>query len=122
MKLQDEQWAFVNDVASLILYIHTHGFTASFGEVYRTPEQHAIYQLAGKTKSYFSQHQKRLAVDLNFFVNGLPETDIKILGPIGRYWESLYIGNKAGMFWKFYDPAHFERRTNKEHGEEDTVV
>ena len=112
MSMIKEQSEFLQDVAKLIQFIHTlPGYTATGGELHRTPEQQQIYVKTGRSKTFNSKHLSRLAIDLNFFVDGKLVYDIKLLEPIGKYWESLSPKNSAGMFWKsFKDVPHFERR------------
>jgi hypothetical protein len=48
---------------------------------------------------------------LNFFKGGALIYDIKVLAPIGAYWESLNTKNSWGGNWNsFKDVPHFERR------------
>jgi hypothetical protein len=63
-----------------------------------------------------SNHLRRLAVDLNFFMNDILVTDKAHLQPIGDYWESLspenrWLGNTEKWFpgSTFIDCPHFER-------------
>lgn len=107
MSLVKEQWEFLKDVAELIVYIHSIGFTATGGELWRTKEQQEIYVKQGKSKTKNSKHLERLAIDLNFF-------DSKgnlIVCPdmIGNYWESLSDKNEWGGNWAFVDAGHFQR-------------
>ncbi len=107
MNMVSEQAAFLLDVCRLVQFATERGYVVTGGELYRTIEQQAIYVRDGRSKTMDSQHQKRLAVDLNFFRDGKLTYDTE---DVGRYWESLHPSNRAGMFWKtFKDAPHFER-------------
>jgi len=126
MKLQPHQHNFTLDIAKLIIKANSMGVELTFGEAYRTIDQQLLYyhgmtiNLANKQlklepankKSHVmvSNHMKRLAIDFNFFINGiLTYTDPKI-EELGRYWESLNPKNRwGGNFKGFYDSPHFER-------------
>ena len=88
MSIVNEQAAFLLDVCKLIEFASSKGFDVTAGELYRTLEQQQIYLKSGRSKTLKSQHLKRLAIDLNFFVNGKLTWDKKVLAPVGAYWES----------------------------------
>jgi hypothetical protein len=110
MSLVNEQDAFLDDVAKLLVKIKELGFQRSAGEMFRTVEQQEIYVKTGRSQTKNSMHLKRLAIDLNFFKNGKLIYDVATLKPIGDYWESLSPRNRWGGNWKtFKDVPHFER-------------
>lgn len=107
-----EQYLFLLDVIKLLQFAIGLGFEVTFGEAFRTPEQQKIYFDTGRSKTMESDHLKRRAIDLNFFLNGVLCYDREKLQPIGDYWESLHPGNRWGGNWKnFKDLPHFERHT-----------
>jgi peptidoglycan L-alanyl-D-glutamate endopeptidase CwlK len=111
MSLVAEQAQFLMDVCKLVVFSTKQGFVVTGGELFRTPEQQEIYVKTGRSKTMNSYHLKRCAVDLNFFKEGKLIYDIKVLAPIGAYWESLNTKNSWGGNWKsFKDVPHFERR------------
>jgi hypothetical protein len=112
MSLVNEQHEFMLDFAKLISYCaNTPNLKVSGGELHRTAEQQQIYVKTGRSKTMNSKHLQRLAIDLNFFIDGKLCYDIPKLEHIGKYWESLSPKNSAGMFWRsFKDVPHFERR------------
>lgn len=111
MSLVAEQWAFLQDVAKLIQFAASSGFTLTGGELYRTPEQQAIYQQKGTTTTANSFHLKRLAIDFNIFKDGKLISDWQEAKLLGEFWESLSPKNRWGGHWKtFKDAPHFERR------------
>ena len=110
-KLILEQWEFLKDVAKLIPFIESRGLTATGGELWRTPEQQAIYVKKGLSKTLTSKHLERLAIDLNIF-----KDDKLITCPqeIGKYWISLSAKNAWGGNWvNFRDYGHFERDVSR---------
>ena len=112
MNLSDEQNAFLLDVAKLIEYIYNRdsGVLVTGGELFRTQEQQQIYLSEGKSKTSNSNHLRRLAIDLNFIINGLLVSDKGTLQPYGDYWESLNPLNRwGGNFSNLADTDHFER-------------
>lgn len=112
MSIVPTQNEFMGHVAQLIQHAQSLGFMVTGGELYRTPEQQKIYVKEGKSKTMNSNHLKRLAIDLNFFLNGELTYDVKKLAPIGKFWEQLHPNNSWGGNWiSFKDAPHFERRT-----------
>ena len=111
MSMVSEQFTFLQDVAKLIQFCVAEGIVVTGGELHRTTEQQQIYVQTGRSKTMNSNHLKRLAIDLNFFIEGKLCYDVAQLSKVGTYWESLSPINSAGMFWKsFKDVPHLERR------------
>jgi len=124
MSLVDEQDSFLDDVSMLLRKAKELGFKRTAGELFRSEEQQAIYVKQGKSKVSHSRHQDKLAIDLNFFKDGvyLPSLGAvkarDILRPLGEWWESINPKNVwGGNFdrdWtkedNFKDVPHFERR------------
>jgi len=107
MTLHDKQWLFMQNVAKLIAEIDRLGYTASFGEAWRTPEQAAINAKKGIGIKN-SPHLVRLAVDINLFKNGVFLQDSKSHEPFGIYWESLNQENKWGGKFNRADGNHYQ--------------
>ncbi|EPP3534614.1 M15 family metallopeptidase [Klebsiella variicola] len=105
MTLSEKQQLFTRLIAQLILWADEKGYRLTFGEAYRTPEQAAINAKKGSGISN-SLHTKRLAVDLNLFINGQYQTDSAAYLPLGEYWESLG-GSWGGRFKSRPDGNHF---------------
>jgi len=82
-------------VALLILHAEQLGYEVTFGDAYRDPR--VTY---GHKNSL---HRKRLAVDLNLFINGRYQRTTKAHEPLGLYWESI------GGTWggRFNDGNHY---------------
>ena len=108
MNLHERQVIFTKNVATLIGYIFLKDFSATLGEVYRTPEQAQLNELRG-TGVADSLHCNRLAIDINLFdKNGQYLTDTKDYEFMGIFWESLNKSNRWGGNFKRKDGNHFE--------------
>lgn len=111
MSLVEQQSIFLDHVCLTIAHAKTLGFVVTGGELHRTPEQQQIYVQTGRSKTMASYHLRRLAIDLNFFKDGILCYDKAVLQPVGDYWESLDTKNSWGGNWQsFKDLPHFERR------------
>lgn len=113
------QAEFLLDVCKLVARATELGFVVTIGEGYRTVEQQAIYVKTGRSKTMDSQHMKRLAIDLNFFRDGVLVQTRDQLKPLGDWWEALNPKNRWGGNWRglvdqgkshFVDCPHFERQ------------
>jgi peptidoglycan L-alanyl-D-glutamate endopeptidase CwlK len=119
MILSEKQKIFTQNIAKLIDWAYANGFELTFGEVWRSPEQQALYVKQGKSKTMNSRHLDRLAVDFNVFKNNTMLNDPKFIQPLGEYWMTLDKDNVWGNDWnrnhsiedeKFSDPYHFEMK------------
>ena len=90
MSLGDRQRRFTELVARFILWCYDNGYELTFGECYRTPEQAALNAASGKGIAN-SLHTKRLAIDLNLFVNGEYRTETEAYKQVGEYWKTFDI-------------------------------
>lgn len=112
MSLVAEQAEFLQHMCQLIAFATSRGFVVTGGELYRTVEQQQIYVKTGRSQTMNSNHLRRCAIDLNFFLDGKLCYDIDRLRPVGAYWESLSPKNSWGGNWRsFKDVPHFERRS-----------
>jgi predicted chitinase len=117
-----EQSVFMLQLGELLRKADEQGFAIAGGELYRTPEQQALYIQNGRSATMSSQHLKRLAVDLNFFRDGADGSaqvvsDVEALRPLGQFWEGLDPANRWGGNWgSFKDLTHFERREGNGNG------
>lgn len=107
MTLSQAQKIFTLNIAKLIIWAYDQGYELTFGEAVRTMEQQKIYLASGASKTLNSGHLKRLAVDLNLFIDGVYMTDTESYKPLAEYWKILHPKNIAGYDWKF-DGNHFE--------------
>ncbi len=93
----------------LLIKARQMGFRVSGGELWRNKEIQKIYFDSGRSSTMNSRHWKKLALDINFFLDGKVIDDYDSLLPIGEFWESLHEKNVWGGRWKNpYDPSHFE--------------
>ena len=99
MKLSEKQMAFSHKVGIFILWIYTHpGWTVTIGEVLRPQKLQDIYYKEGKTKTLYSKHTKKLAIDLNLFKDGRYITNKEKYRPLGEFWEKCLEGRWGGRF------------------------
>ena len=104
MTLGEKQRKFTRMVAELVLWAYEHGFELSWGEAYRTPEQ-AAWNVRNGSGIANSLHTKRLAVDLNLFIDGQYQPSSAAYLPLGEKWESMG-GVWGGRFLRA-DGNHF---------------
>jgi len=120
MRLSEKQAIFTCMVAEFLTAIcacrEITGITVTLGEVYRTEYQQKHYVRSGKSKTYRSKHLKRLAIDLNLFIDGKYITDKEKYRILGEIWESIggRWGGRFGVSPEDYfikvgwDAGHFE--------------
>lgn len=110
--LAKEQQIFAQQVAQWIQYIYSQGYSITFGEAYRTPEQAELDAKKG-IGIKDSLHCKRLALDFNLFdPKGNLLSDFKEYEKFGVYWESLDKVNRwGGRFEPRVDSDHIERNS-----------
>lgn len=114
MSRVSEQAAFLLDFCKLIQKATELGFTVTGGELWRTPDQQALYVKTGRSKTMNSLHIDRRAVDLNFFLDGVPTYDKAKIAPLGAYWESLNpLNSWGGNGVSIVDVPHFSRGDGK---------
>jgi len=103
-KLQEE---FAQSTAKLIQKAVELGYTVTFGEAWRTPQQ-AQWDADHGTGISHSLHVQRLAIDLNFFKNGGYIQDGSQLKDLGDWWKSLGENYRwGGDFHTRPDGNHF---------------
>ena len=104
--LVTQQANFLLAACKLIEFATANGFAVTGGELERTAAQAALNAKAGIGIAN-SKHCSRMAIDLNFYVDGMLKADKKSLQVVGKYWESLG-GTWGGRFTKLDDSRHFE--------------
>lgn len=104
LTLGEKQRDFTLLVAELIRWAYEQGFELTFGEAYRTPEQAALNAQSGAGIAN-SLHTKRLAIDLNLFIDGVYQTQSEAYRPLGEKWESM--GGAWGGRFSRPDGNHF---------------
>ncbi len=109
MLLSQLQRLFARDTVLLFQYIDEEGYSFTYGEAMRSPEQAEIYAKSGKGIKD-SLHCKRLAIDINLFKDGIYLDDPKEYERFACFWEHLSPANRAGYNFKSRpDANHFER-------------
>lgn len=100
--LRQKQSRFVTMVVKLLDHAHSQGYSITFGETYRSPEEAERLAKLGKGIRN-SLHTQRLAIDLNLFVDGKYMSSTKAHETLGKYWESI------GGTWggRFGDGNHY---------------
>ena len=106
MSLGEKQRRFTELVGRFILWCYDNGYELTFGECYRTPEQAALNAASGKGIAN-SLHTKRLAIDLNLFVNGEYRTETEAYKQVGEYWKALDPEARWGGDFSRPDGNHF---------------
>lgn len=103
-KLQE---TFALQAAHLIDKAFQMGFTVTLGEAWRTAEQ-AQWNADHGSGIAHSLHMERLAIDLNFFKDGVLITDGSKLAEVGAWWKSLGPAYRwGGDFTHLPDGNHF---------------
>lgn len=104
MGLRAKQSEFVKNVARLIDKAHELGFELTLGDGYRDPR---VFGKRGERRGYgarYSEHKRRLAIDLNLFRDGTYMSNTEAHRPLGEWWESI------GGIWggRFKDGNHYQ--------------
>lgn len=110
MTLGDAQREFSLDVANLIKFIYSQGYSVSLGDAFRDPRSHGEM---GESKAYGrarSAHKQRLAIDLNLFdPMGNYLRDSASHRPFGDYWKGIRDENRWGGDFSTPDGNHYSR-------------
>jgi hypothetical protein len=109
MTLSDHQWEFLKDIAKLVVFCDVQGYKLTGGELWRTVEQQRSYVDKKLSRTMDSKHLKRLAIDLNLFIDGNYRIDKAAFEPLAKFWASLSERNVSGYDWG-WDYNHFERK------------
>ena len=126
--LRKKQTAFVKDIGKLIAHADKIGIELTVGEAHRTLSQQLLYYFGNslyhagrgslklikadkRSWTMKSKHLDRLAMDFNFFIDGLyiNKAGNEKVALLGKYWESLSNENEWGGHWKHIDEPHFQR-------------
>jgi len=101
------QSIFSKNVGVFLQWINNHdGWKVTLGEVHRPDIMQLIYYEYGFSKTKFSDHQDRLAIDINLAKNGILQMELGDYSLLGEYWKSLEPRN----YWlgdQGFDPRHF---------------
>lgn len=102
MTLREKQSIFVKLIADLINKGSNLGYEFTFGDAHRSIEE------ATRLGKKNSLHTKRLAIDLNLFIDGKYKKDTQDYQRLGEIWES-YSTSEYTCYWggRFSDGNHF---------------
>lgn len=103
--LRQTQEDFARLVPRLIDKVFELGMTCTLGDAYRDPRVHGI---VGVKKGYGhskSGHKRRLALDLNLFINGEYVDNEEGHKALGEWWEKQDPRCRWGG--RFNDPNHY---------------
>lgn len=98
MSLRQQQSFFARLAGYLIAEAFGRGYEVTLGDAYRDPR-------CGYGSST-SQHRKRLAIDLNLFINGEYQTETEAHRGLGEWWENLHPDCRWGG--RYGDGNHYE--------------
>lgn len=98
LSLGEKQKTFMFLLPRLLDFIHSRGYELTGGQLLRT-QLEANHNAANGTGIVHSLHLKSLAIDLNFFKDGVYLTDSKDLEFAGVFWESLCKGQNYKTVW-----------------------
>ena len=88
-ELGDKQKLLTRLLPRLLDKAHELGYQVSLGDAYRDPR---VFGEIGERVGYgqaFSNHKRRLAIDLNLFKDGDYLSKTSDHRALGEYWESL---------------------------------
>jgi hypothetical protein len=100
MKESERQRAFMKALTKLLTWAHARGYEFSGGD---------LYAKTGHIDG--SYHYRKLAIDLNLFIDGVYQRTTEAHRPIGEKWEKL--GGTWGGRFRNKDGNHYswgERR------------
>ena len=89
MTLSEAQRLHVRMAGRLLVYLHTQGYEATWGQTLRTQAEADANAAAGVGISK-SLHLIGLAMDINLWRNGVYLTDSVDYQVLGTYWKSLH--------------------------------
>ncbi len=82
MTLRQKQSKFISMLGALIHYADQLGYELTGGDLW-------AMQAQGRKHSTNSKHYRRLAIDLNLFINGKYQRSTIAHLPLGEFWESM---------------------------------
>jgi hypothetical protein len=109
MTLGDAQRAFTRHLATLLTWARDHDYAVTVGDAYRSAEEAARLTALG-VGVLESPHRRRLAIDLNLFLEGVYQTSTDAYLPLGVVWEALGPECRWGGRFTRADGNHFEVR------------
>ena len=111
MSLNSKQAAFTYKIACLIVWANKQGYELIGAELFRTPEQAALYAKQGKGIKN-SVHRKKLALDMFLLKDGKITWDTEDYRPIGEKWKTMHEDARWGGDFRGRDAVHFSFEHN----------
>lgn len=111
MGLNDKQAEFTYTMAQFLVWCHENGFVVFGAELFRTPEQAAIYAKKGIGIKN-SCHTKKLALDIFRMKNGKLTWAKEDYRDMGDKWESMHDLARWGGNFRRRDAVHFSFEHN----------
>ena len=96
MTLRQKQSKFMSMLGALLHYADQVGYEVTGGDLWAIKGQ-------GRKHSSNSRHYKRLAIDLNLFIDGKYQQSSRAHRPLGIFWESI-----GGTWGGLKDGNHYE--------------
>lgn len=109
MTLREKQTKFAYMLGEFLLWCAAEGHQVTLGEAWR-PDFLALEYAKRKMGVMYSLHSLRLAVDLNYFVEGKYQRRSEAYRVLGEKWESM--GGAWGGRFKRPDGNHFSLEHN----------
>lgn len=113
LTLGEKQRLFAKLIGEFLIWIYANDYEVSFGEAQRPQLVADWYARMGKG-IVNTLHIKRLAIDLNLFLDITPDGDEDIYQtdsakylPLGEKWESMHPLNRWGGRFSKPDGNHF---------------
>lgn len=108
--LTQQQQKFSYLVGQLLLYAYSIGYGITLSDAWRSEEEQLRLFNAGYSKIKSNGfHQRRLAIDLNIFINDVYTEEDKYYEVLAVYWKSLDSQNIwGGDFKNFSDIFHYQ--------------
>lgn len=112
MSLSTKQQEFTRCVSQLINFATAQGFGLTFGDAYRDKRAHGEFGVKRGYSAASSVHKKRLAVDLNLFVDSkyITNGNCEEYKLLGQAWERMHPDARWGG--RFNDANHFSFEYN----------
>jgi hypothetical protein len=110
--LGDKQRRFALRISEWLAWVYQQGFSVTFGEAYRTPEQAAQNARTGRGIAN-SLHTRRLAIDVNLFRRNdrdqwewLADGSAPEWQLVGKHWENMGADHAWGGRFSKPDANH----------------
>lgn len=108
--LGQRQREFTFCIAQLVVWCYGDGYQFTHGDAYRDPRAFGVLGEPGPYGIPDSQHKKRLAIDLNLFIDGeyIDDGNHPAWKRVGELWE--WLGRDINARWggRYGDANHLE--------------